>query len=89
MHGYYYSDGDTIVAEVVGRLPELNEGGDQIGYEVITGYTSEAGCGPGVGRVDVCKTPQITHNYTWTACPTDGSSCPLTLSDEAFNYTYP
>ena len=89
VHGYYYSDGDTIVAEVVGRLPELNEGGDQIGYEVITGYTSEAGCGPGVGRVDVCKTPQITHNYTWTACPTDGSSCPLTLSDEAFNYTYP
>ena len=97
VHGYYYSDGDTIVAEVVGRLPEFNEGGDQIGYEVITGYTSEGDCGPGAILAgvpegvlpNVCKTPQITHNYTWTACPTDGSSCPLTLSDEAFNYTYP
>ncbi len=97
VHGYYYTSGDYIVAEVVGRLPEVNGEGDQIGYDVITSYTSEGDCGPGAILAgvpegvlpNVCKTPQITHNYTWTPCPTDGSSCPLTLSDEAFNYTYP
>lgn len=90
VHGYYYSSGPSdIVAEVVGRYPVLNEEGDQIGYEVVTAYTSEGDCGATFVRTDVCKVPEITHNYTWTACPTDGSSCPLTLSDEAFNYTYP
>ena len=91
-YGYYYFDpADAVVAEIAVRDPAMNELGDQIGYDTITGYSAAGNCAPNLDPefTIVCGTVQGGHNYTWTACPTDGSSCPLTLSDESFNYTYP
>jgi hypothetical protein len=90
-YGYYYTDeyGD-IVAEVATR--DLTDNGEgPIGYDTITGYSAVGNCSDTLGPefTVICGSVQGGHNYTWTACPTDGSSCPLTLSDEAFNYSYP
>lgn len=88
-YGYYYTDsyGD-IVAEVATRDIEYDGFGNPTGgFDTITGYSSSGNCSDTLGSefTMVCGSVQGGHNYTWTACPADGSACPLTLSDEAFN----